>query len=214
MTHIENGYWTEPEIAPFTNNDYNLALSADGNKLYFNSYRDFPDYSSYPILFSTKSGNSWGSAEDTGIIAAYVSITEDGTLYHFQLINGKQYITKSRKLNGNFQPIELLPAPINLDQYDNGHPCIAPDESYLIFNSTRSRIGDCGLFISFNNGNNSWTEPVNMGTIITQVNPGMSKISTDGKYLFFNDWNGDNYWVDASIIDEFRPNNGSSSTVY
>jgi uncharacterized protein (TIGR02145 family) len=41
----------------------------------------------------------------------------------------------------------------------------------------------------------------------------MQKISIDGKYLFFNDWNGDNYWVDASIIDEFRPNNGSGNTV-
>lgn len=213
MTHIENGYWTEPEIAPFTNNDYNLALSINGRELYFNSYRNFPDYSSSQVLFSTKTNNGWSQAVDTGINAVYLSITDEGTLYHFQIINGKQYITRSRKVNGNFEPLELLPAPINSDQYDNGHPCIAPDESYLIFNSTRPGIGDCGLFVSFNNGDDSWTEPVNMGTILTQVNPGMQKISIDGKYLFFNDWNGDNYWVDASIIDEFRPNNGSGNTV-
>ena len=213
MTHIENGYWTEPEIAPFTNNDYNLALSINGRELYFNSYRNFPDYSSSQVLFSTKTNNGWNQAVDTGINAVYLSITDEGTLYHFQIINGKQYITRSRKVNGNFEPLELLPAPINSDQYDNGHPCIAPDESYLIFNSTRTGIGDCGLFVSFNNGDDSWTEPVNMGTILTQINPGMPKLSIDGNYLFYNDWNGDNYWVDASIIDEFRPNNDSGNTV-
>jgi uncharacterized protein (TIGR02145 family) len=214
MAHIENGYWSEPVIAPFTNNDYNLAISADGSKLYFNSYREFPDYTSSPIWFSTRSGNSWSSAEETGIDAAYVSITDDGTLYHFKWINGRSCITRSRYLNGDFQQIEMLPAPVNSEQYNDMHPCIAPDESYLIFDSeNRPRQNDCGLFISFRNNDGSWSEPVNMGSIITQSNAGMAKVTLDEKYLFFNDWYGDNYWVDATIINQFRTDSSTEEII-
>jgi len=92
------------------------------------------------------------------------------------------------------------------------HPFIAPDESYLIWDSERpDGFGDSDLYISFRQPDGSWGPAINMGS---QVNsPGWDAYATvtpDGKYILFNrtvneeNNNTDIYWVDAKVIDELR----------
>jgi Tol biopolymer transport system component len=93
----------------------------------------------------------------------------------------------------------------------NWAPFIAPDESYLIFCSTRGLpdYDEGDLFISFRQPGGSWTDPVTMGEPInTNQMERFSALSPDGKYLFFTRWTPDYdedvYWVSASIIDKLK----------
>ena len=44
-----------------------------------------------------------------------------------------------------------------------------------------------------------------MGNKIIIINAALARVSPDGQYLFFKS-NGDIYWIDEDIIEEFRPN--------
>ena len=97
-------------------------------------------------------------------------------------------------------------------------PCIAPDESFLIFASSRPGFGITDLFICFSKEDGTWTRPRNMGPEInTDAKEAFPFISFDGKYLFFMstrvsrlnpskipDGPGNVYWVDAGIIQKYR----------
>jgi Tol biopolymer transport system component len=89
-------------------------------------------------------------------------------------------------------------------------PFIAPDESYLIFARARhsENLGYIDLWISFRDESGGWTVPVNLGQPVnTRANEICPIVSPDGKYLFFNSsrrGNDDNYWVEASFIEDLR----------
>lgn len=93
------------------------------------------------------------------------------------------------------------------------HPFIAPDESYLLFDSEReSGYGDSDIYISFRLKDGSWGVPINLGDKInTEAWEACASVTPDGKYLFFNRnmipgsyENVDIFWVDAQIIEILR----------
>ena len=95
--------------------------------------------------------------------------------------------------------------------YEEG-PYIAPDESFLIFESQRPEC-NLGLYIAFKLDDGHWSIPVNMGP---EINSGkgerFARLSPDGKYLFFGSFRNvsadkhgaDIYWIDAKIIDKLK----------
>jgi hypothetical protein len=92
------------------------------------------------------------------------------------------------------------------------HPFIAPDESYLIWDSKREGgYGDTDLYISFRQKDGSWGPAINMGANVNSDKwDAYASVTPDGKYILFNrriDNNTDNvdiYWVDARIIETLR----------
>jgi hypothetical protein len=126
-----------------------------------------------------------------------VAIAESGTLY-FRTGDDLFY---SKWINEKFSPPIKLSGMIN-SPYAEGKPFIAPDESYLIFiryDMPVSIDGGRGLYISFKRGDGSWTPAKN-----TDLNGSLPKITPDGKYFFFSR-GGDIYWMDAEIIENFKP---------
>ena len=122
----------------------------------------------------------------------------------------------SRLVNGKHEEPKRLTHTIN-----NGksfHPFIAPDESYLIFDSEREGgYGDSDIYISFREPNGSWGNPINLGDKInTEAWEACASVTPDGKYLFFNrtvgpvpyendDYeNVDIFWVDAGVIEKLK----------
>ncbi|WP_282124205.1 hypothetical protein [Algibacter mikhailovii] len=99
----------------------------------------------------------------------------------------------------------------------NAHPFIAPDESYMLWDSRRDNgYGMADIYISFRQKDGSWSQAMNLGD---KVNTGASEygasVTPDGKYLFFNRnvgkvnptdkyENTDIFWVDAQVIDSLR----------
>ena len=94
--------------------------------------------------------------------------------------------------------------------YGNGDPAIAPDESYLIFMSSRNDgFGYHDLYICFQTGVGAFTEPVSLGAQInTASEEGRAQISADGQYLFFTtsksgDFGYNPYWIRLDQLEVF-----------
>ncbi|MGE3468256.1 MAG: hypothetical protein AB7J13_15160, partial [Pyrinomonadaceae bacterium] len=94
------------------------------------------------------------------------------------------------------------------------HPFIAPDESYLIFDSKREDgFGDSDIFISYRQQNGEWGAPINLGSKInTEAWEASASVTPDGKYLFFNRNMGsdkyenvDIFWVSTEVLENLRP---------
>ena len=200
--------WTEPAPAPFSGEYFNHEphISSDGKKIFWGSVRPLPDgEEKYAVWVADRTTEGWGIPSPLGFEAMYITTTKNGVIYYTARGRGGACIARTEPDNGEFLHT-LLAEPILSDYWD-GHPCIAPDESFLIFDSeNRPEQELCGLFISFRTDNNQWTQPQNMKSAISKGRFAM--LSQDGKYLFFSapgEGEGkDLYWVDIKIIEEFR----------
>lgn len=222
----ENEMWSKPSSPAFadtTSDDYSPSFSPDGKTLFFSSRRKaptgYPEGNGNRIWSVAKTPEGWGIPEpiDTTVSKSREfghSITRNGNLYFASTPGGPDLnIYRAEFTNGNYTEPALLSGNINSAGYEDG-PYIAPDESYLIFESGRERIdGSLDLFIVFKNNDGQWGTPVNMGPAInTESYERFARVSPDGKYVFFaSDRNKDSgrvgydmYWIDARIIDELR----------
>ena len=219
IMHRIDGRWTAPEISPYGGMP---AFSPDGTQLYFKAPAHLEEKDIYLI---EKEGKNWSEPRRIDIIARnpelkYLhgpSVTTNGTLYFFSYAEGLGSrngfgIYRSELINGIYAKPELLPPSINTgDGVLNWTPYISPDESYLLFSSSRSTpdtdFGD--IFICFRSSDGSWTEAKSLGASInTTSQERFPWISPDGKYLFFTRWvtpgNEDVFWVRTGIIEELR----------
>ena len=149
---FENGRWSSPHRASFadsTADDYYPSFSPDGKKLYFSSRREVPagyeENGSIRIWEVERTEHGWGipvpfdSLVSDGEEYAH-SITIEGTLYFSSSQGGSTNwnLQRSKKVNGVYTMPELLPYGINSVGYEDG-PYVAPDESFLIFDTTTGR---------------------------------------------------------------------------
>jgi Tol biopolymer transport system component len=237
-----NGKWSEPQITNFSKlSGAEFTMSPDGKRIYFLSYRPISKSSNRlekkPSIWVTqKQAGTW---EEPILLdkplcdMGYVCEAKNRNLYFFsyELAKfGKADIFMASYENGKYsKPISLGPN-INSEFYDVD-PYIAPDESYLIFSSSRN---PSGLYISFKNELGKWTPARYLGDKINKdKGDGVicPSITPDGKYLFFtcnpelfnvNDFknisysekintlnssgNGQNdiYWVSSEFINELK----------
>ncbi|MFH1197135.1 MAG: hypothetical protein V1720_15670 [bacterium] len=213
---LEDGKWTEPlntmiDYGKYA--DFEMNISPDGGKIFFNSItRQLPPGSKNTISqiwIAERKEINWTEPANPGFGGMYVTSTFDGTIYYTNVDDAKNgYIVNSKFKNGKYQKEEVIPEPVFDASQKDLHPCIAPDESYLIFDSeTRKMINNCALFISFRRKDDSWTPPINMGNYIKQEGASLAKITPDGKLLFYQAQRGIMWWVSTSIIEELKSNN-------
>lgn len=210
-TELIDNNWSNPSDLNIFGEymDFEPNISPDGRTIYFNSIdRPIPDgyiRPRVPIFISEGLNDLWGLPEYIGFGGMYACSSFNNTLYFTHTEMGVDCIAMRKFSNNQYQNIEIIPSPVYSNQYNDQHPFIAPDESYLIFDSEdRPKINDCSLFVSFKINNETWSEPINLGNYITQENAAMARISSDGKYLFYNDVNGYNYWVSTDIIEDLK----------
>jgi hypothetical protein len=221
-----NGIWTQPALTTFASNgtdDFYPDFSVDGKKLFFSSRRPLPP--GYPknedmwIWEVEKKMNKWGIPRplDSTIMKGFEyahSISKKGTIYFSSRRQGSFDIFSANWVDHKFQRPKLLENGINTSGYEDG-PFIAPDESYLIFESQRPEgiEGSIDLFICFKQKDGRWSHPKNMGPKInTKYSERFARVSPDGKYLFFgsnrrqltDNLYYDIYWIDAKVIDELK----------
>ena len=135
--------------------------------------------------------------------------------YVFDDYKSKGVIRISKMIDKKRHEPERLNAHINSGK-KTAHPFIAPDESYIIWDSEREGgYGDSDLYISFKQNYGSWGPAINLGDKInTDKWEAFGTITSDGKYLFFNRNIGSNeyenvdiMWVDVSFIENLRKRN-------
>ena len=215
---LSDSTWSKAELASFYSDkdtkyaDYRPRLNPQGDILYFNSDRPLLGETGSTGLhqwYVQRNKSGWGqpiplekpSAE--GVIVD-VSSSRNGNLY-FSL-NKKDGEPQDEKVhystyqNGENKTVERMGEEINLPGAWACCPFIAPDESYIIYDSPRdSGFGWVDLYISFNK-NGNWTKSYNLGPKVnTQHGEGLATVSPDGKFLFFYRdiaGTGDIYWTD------------------
>jgi tetratricopeptide (TPR) repeat protein len=234
-TYERDGRWTAPQRAPFEElqGHPNYTTGPRGRNVYFHSGRPThpsdrqEDDNPWAIEWI---GDGWAEPSPLPPPAsseygeAYPTVTLDGTVYFFSSgrPDTRAYdVYVSRCVNNKYQEAGRLPWPINTDyiEYD---PYVAPDESYLIFGSTRpGGYGSADNYISFRKDDGSWTGPLNLGPKLNSSSGDLCANGTpDGQFFFFSSgrhtdtWKGeksesqsrdhDLYWVDTSFIEGLR----------
>jgi Tol biopolymer transport system component len=165
----------------------------------------------------------------------YPSESRDGYVYFFSSRSGgfgSFDIYRSALREGEFGAPENLGASINTEENETD-ACISPDGDYLVFTSTREGgFGSGDLYVSFRTDDGGWTQAENLGDAVnTEHLEFCPSVSRDGRYLFFTSNRPksetiaetsaireelgltpslerpdiDIYWVDAGLIEGFRP---------
>lgn len=188
--------------------DGEIVFSPDGKRMHMaEGYKDREGeaWSERKSLGPMFEGDDWGIMR--------LSASAKGT-YVFDDYKSDDVIRISRLVNGERQEPEAMSAVVNTGKW-TAHPFIAPDESYLIWDSEREEgFGGSDLYISFKQKDGSWGRAINMGdTVNTDKWDAYASVTPDGKYILFNrridDGSSDNldidiYWVDAGIIETLR----------
>ena len=214
--------WTPPHVVSFSGkyDDAEFGLSPDGNKLAFISKRPLDrkgiPINNWDIWIVEKSQVGWGEPEYPGADTntdrneVFPSFSSKGDLYFSSDRDGNFDIYISRYVDGRFQLAEKLGSTIN-SKYGEWDQAVAPNGSYMIFCSIGrpDSFGGSDLYISFRGKDGNWTKAKNMGEQInTSRGVCCPSISPDGRYLFFESstgHDGDIYWVNAKIINEYKP---------
>ena len=202
----ENNIWTK--YIEFPRNG-ETAFSPDGKRMHLaEGYKD-------------RVGDGWSERKDLGAMfenedwgIMRLTASEKGT-YVFDDYKSGDVIRISTIKDGKRQaPVEMPPI-VNSGEW-TAHPFIAPDESYLIWDSEREGgFGDSDLYISFKQNDGSWGPAINMGDKVNSDKwDAYASVTSDGKYILFNrriddgsnndDLDVDIYWVDAKVIEELR----------
>ena len=94
---------------------------------------------------------------------------------------------------------------LNTEHFESD-PYISPEGDFVIFSADLpGGFGQGDLHLTFRTEEGSWTAPRNLGPRVNSAaHENCAMLTPDGKYLFFTR-GGDIYWVDARILEEFRP---------
>ena len=167
----------------------------------------------------TKSG--WSEVKDLGspykqIPIMSLTASNKGTyVFDEATRDGNGVLRYSSLINGQREAPKPLDKAINTGKW-NAHPYIAPDESYILWDSEREGgYGDNDLYVSFKSQDGSWGKAINFGDKInTDAQEFGPMITPDGKYLFFSrnmgpiagqkSANVDTFWVDAQFIKDLK----------
>ncbi|MCX6558837.1 MAG: ankyrin repeat domain-containing protein [Candidatus Aminicenantes bacterium] len=207
----EKDGWTAPEEAAFCKGfpSNEPHITPDGKKLYFGCNRQPPgaDRAEYGIWVTERAASGWGEPRYHGP-GMYVSSTQHGDLYMTDVtMAAGGGIIMYPLVNGIYQAPVKLPGAVNEPAWAS-HAFIAPDESYIIFDSDNrpgAQGGEGDLYVVFRNTDGSWSDASNLGdTINTPGTNFCSMVSPDGQYLLYSA-SRDIYWVSAEVIQRLRP---------
>jgi len=216
---LRDGAWTAPELIPFwetmaENGDF--VFSSDDKTMLYQVRTGVGPSTISHIWRAEVTETGWGEQTplpepvNTPHFESFASDTADGTLYFFSRRPGGKGRSDLWRcaLSGRAYADAVNLESLNTE-FEEWDPFVAPDESYVIFCSTKpGGLGRDDLYIAFKARDGSWGPPVNLGP---EVNSSGSEnrpwVSRDGKYFFFTSTrNGsrDTFWVKAEYLDRFK----------
>jgi hypothetical protein len=219
VMRMTNGAWSVPEVAPFSGEffDGSPAISRDGQYLVFSSGRN-PDQTGLNedgernLWYVSRTDAGWSRPQmvpvNTDQWENGSDISERGNLF----FDARDIRRVAFPPDGS-PHAETLGTGINTS-FTELHPCVAPDERFLIFYSSRpGHLGSSGgdLYISFQGEDGSWQPAVNLGAKFNagHLSTSFPRLSPDGRYLFFLKlvavpWQAEVFWVSVDALDELR----------
>jgi hypothetical protein len=205
------GHWSAAETASFSGKwfDQDPVVAPDGSYLLFNSDRPIkpggdPLVQNYfaggpgpgsNIWRVDRKGSGWGEPVwlsamiNSDVFIDFASIASDGTLYFMRWNNNlkSMHFWRSRYRNGAY----LAPEFVTLgDPKESLHdPAVAPDQSFIVFDSGKVKGGLGRLCIAFRDGNH-WGAPIDLGDGLNKELPWGSHLDPDGRTLYFTGTSG------------------------
>lgn len=214
--HIGSGTHTPKGVSPLLTSfglGMGPAFSANGRRVYL--MVSGMGEENYNVWMSERKGNDWTEPRNLHLPINprdemwWISATNDGTIY---ITLGKEaenrYTVHWARPNaeGAYPSLESMQTRI-ATQNVFFHQ-IAGDESYIILSQWNAGGGRGGydLWVSFNEGEDQWTWPRNLGPAVnTGIDEMAAYMTGDGKYLFYNTRSGnvqnaDIYWIELSAV--------------
>jgi len=196
----DDGEWSEP--VERSTSEGEVFISVDNKTMHLgNKYKE-------------RSASGWSEEKSLGELFEKFSImrltASSSSTYVFDERDSIGTIRYSRIINGRREDPKPFGKQINTGQFIS-HPFIAPDESYLIWDSEREDgYGGSDLYISFRQEDGSWGPSINMGNKInTDIDDFYGSVTSDGRYFYFSrvklgesfeESHANIFWVDAQII--------------
>lgn len=209
VSKLEKKGWTRPQKILFTKNHSQgePQFTPDGNKLLFGRLKRGADNKLLPYIWIASHRNGQLGQPQPLMAGMYATAASSGNLYYTDVSKGmeKGDIVVSIFKDGQYLPAKNPIGGLN-SPFQDAHPFVAADESYIIFDSNRpGGLGNNDLYVCFRKNDGSWGEAINLGAPINTKNyDAIPYITPDRRYLFFNR-TGDIYWTDAKIIEELKP---------
>ena len=211
------GAWAAPQLAPFSGkgfSDNNPKYSGSNDTLFFQSERpasaiyrvvrnqggwSAPVNLNLPIPAGKQMGKQFSIAGNGNIYGELDNFHGTNTdLYCWSLVN-REYKTAVR-LSGLSSP---------------GHdafPSIDVHDKFMVFSSNREGgFGRFDLYLSYKNADESWNNPVNLGSAFNSATEeAWASFSPEGSWFFFTtdrpgDFGFNPYWVNAQVIYDLIP---------
>jgi len=201
--------WTQPVPVSLAGgaraDEMEAFFSPDGEYVYFAPYDEGMDVRIWRVKVD---GDDWADpAPLSGAIAEqpafFPTMAADGTLYYSNIAERHPYFSRQAEDGTwNAQPLAV----------DFGlHTFVAPDQSFVVMDARADdSLGGGDLYVAFATGENTWTEPVNLGPGVNSTySESCPSLSADGRYLFFSRYEEEGgvaqiYWVDADVIANAR----------
>ncbi len=188
-----NGEWTEPiDITQELGSEgdcYTGAISRDGKELYIIKQGNYNS----DIYVSYYNGNKWSTARklnkkvNSNEQETSITISSDGNVIYFSSNRaggeGGFDIYKSEKKDGEWDKPVNLGASVN-SQYNEEAPYIL--DNILLFSSEGHRnMGGMDIFYSTLTDDNTWSEPINIGSPINTTNDDLFIIHNDNREISY-----------------------------
>ena len=201
VIQYKNNQWIESVVSPPEASVGEPSISPDGNTIYLDS------------RYIARTDSGWSAVKSLGapfkdIPIMRLTVSTNGT-YVFDEREEIGTIRYARLIDGKRETPKAFSEEINTGKWI-AHPFIAPDESYLIWDSEREGgYGDSDLYVSFRQEDGSWGSAINLGEDInTEREDIYGSVTPDGKYLFFHTYLGEGkaniFWVDAQVLEKLR----------
>ncbi len=182
------GVWNKPVEVSFTGfPEAEALLSADNSRLFFAAHNDMSKAKIHEIWYAEREANGF-----TGALKLYENAPFiDYEYFASESLNGHLYFSREgvimhaqRKASG-YTDADTVLMPGHENSFIS-HPFIAPDHSFLLFDSRKKGgYGSADLYISFYE-NGSWSTPKNLGKNTNSPHwDAMPVLCPDGNYLFF-----------------------------
>jgi Tol biopolymer transport system component len=202
------GQWSTPATAPFSGHwsDMEPSMSPDGRFLVFISNRPgttggkpldgyfmgrrFPEGGGN-LWMATRTADGWSApvrlpdiinASDSTFAP---SLAADGTLYFMRPADDPKHFRLFRAacVDGVYRQPE--PLPFSDGTVTDVDPAVAPDQSFLVFGSSRAPARQIDLFIVFRDGS-GWGTPIHLGDQVNSAgSDAEARLSPDHRTLYF-----------------------------